>query len=99
MTRKSSANPFVAFEQIPPRSRYQFLLDNAHYILMTFIHGPVCKGQIALNVIDDHFWVMFMDPDHDLSVGLSRFSEALQRQAADAHRDGERPAHLFRADR
>ncbi|ABK99672.1 fatty acid cis/trans isomerase [Pelobacter propionicus] len=68
-----SANPFTAFEQIPPRSRYQFLLDNAHYIIMTFIHGPVCKGQIALNVIDDHFWVMFMDPDHDLSVAYPGF--------------------------
>ena len=63
-----SANPFIAFEQIPPRSRYQFLLDNVSYIIMTFIRGPVCKGQIALNVIDDHFWVLFMDPDHDLSV-------------------------------
>ena len=62
---KLSANPFAAFEQIPPRSRYQFLLDNANYIIMAFIHGPVCKGQIALNAIDDHFWVMFMDPDHD----------------------------------
>jgi len=70
---KLSANPFVAFEQIPPRSRYQFLLDNAQYIIMTFIHGPVCKGQIALNVIDDHFWVMFMDPDHDLSVAYPGF--------------------------
>ncbi len=68
-----SANPFRAFEQIPPRSRYQFLLDNAHYIIMTFIHGPVCKGQIALNVINDHFWVMFMDPDHDLSVTYPGF--------------------------
>jgi hypothetical protein len=63
-----SANPFSAFEQIPPRARYQFLLDNALYIIMTFIHGPVCKGQVALNVIDDHFWIMFLDPDHDLSV-------------------------------
>ncbi len=63
-----SANPFVSFEQIPPRSRYQFLLDNAHYIIMTFIRGPVCRGQVALNVIQDHFWVMFQDPDHDLSV-------------------------------
>jgi hypothetical protein len=68
-----SANPFTAFEQIPPRSRYQFLLDNAQYIIMTFIHGPVCKGQIALNVIDDQFWVMFMDPDHDLSVQYPGF--------------------------
>jgi len=65
---KLSANPFAAFEQIPPRSRYQFLLDNAEYVIMTFIRGPVCKGQIALNVIDDQFWVMFLDPDYDLSV-------------------------------
>ena len=70
---KLSANPFVAFEQIPARSRYQFLLDNAHYTIMAFIHGPVCKGQIALNVIDDHFWIMFVDPDHDLSVAYPGF--------------------------
>ena len=68
-----SANPFVAFEQIPPRSRYQFLLDSSQYFIMTFIHGPVCKGQIALNAIDDHFWVMFTDPDHDLSVANPGF--------------------------
>ncbi len=68
-----SANPFAAFEQIPPRSRYQFLLDNVNYIIMSFIHGPVCKGQIALNVLDDHFWVMFVDPDHDLSVAYPAF--------------------------
>ncbi|KAF0154291.1 MAG: fatty acid cis/trans isomerase [Syntrophaceae bacterium] len=71
--KKISANPFAAFEQIPPRSRYQFLLDNAHYIIMTFIHGPVCKGQVALNVINDHFWVMFVDPEYDLSVAYPAF--------------------------
>ncbi len=70
---KTSANPFKAFEQIPPRSRYMFLLDSAQYVIMTFIHGPVCKGQIALNVINDHFWVMFLDPDHDLSVRYPGF--------------------------
>jgi len=70
---KLSARPFTVFEQIPPRSRYQFLLDNSRYMIMTFIHGPVCKGQIALNVIDDHFWVMFMDPDRDLSVSYPAF--------------------------
>lgn len=83
---KLSANPFVAFEQIPPRSRYQFLLDNAHYVIMTFIHGPVCKGQIALNVIDDQFWVMFLDPDHDLSVKypgfLKQYSDKLSMPIA-----------------
>ena len=65
---KSSANPFIKFAQIPPRARYQFMLDDVHYIVMTFIRGPVCRGQIALNVIHDHFWVMFKDPEHDLSV-------------------------------
>ena len=73
-----SANPFVAFEQIPPRSRYQFLLDNAHYIIMTFIRGPSCRGQIALDVINDHCWVMFLDPDHDLSVKYPAFLKVQQ---------------------
>ncbi len=68
-----SANPFGIFEQIPPRSRYQFLLDNSHYIIMTFIRGPVCRGQIALNVIQDHFWLLFQDPDHDLSIQYPGF--------------------------
>ncbi len=64
----SSANPFISFEQIPVKSRYQFLLDNSHYIIMTFIRGPVCRGQVALNVIHDQFWIMFLDPEYDLSV-------------------------------
>jgi len=65
---KISANALRTFEQIPANSRYQFLLDDIHYIIMTFIRGPVCKGQIALNVINDHFWVMFMDPKYDLTL-------------------------------
>jgi len=65
---KISANALKIFEQIPASSRYQFLLDDIHYVIMTFIRGPVCKGQIALNVINDHFWVMFMDPKYDLSL-------------------------------
>ena len=70
---KISANPFVCYKQIPPSSRYQFLLDNAHYIVMTFIRGPVCRGQMALNVIHDHFWVMFQDPHYDLGVQYPEF--------------------------
>lgn len=73
---KMSANPFVAFYQIPATSRYQFLLDNAHYIVMTFIRGPVCRGQMALNVIHDHFWVMFTDPESDLSIRDPEFIKA-----------------------
>ncbi|MBU0943454.1 MAG: fatty acid cis/trans isomerase [Proteobacteria bacterium] len=73
MGYEAGANPFVVFEQIPPRSRYQFLLDNSHYITMTFIRGPVCRGQVALNVIHDHFWLLFLDPDYDLSVQYPAF--------------------------
>ena len=65
---KTSTNPILEFAQIPVRSRYQFLLDNSQYIITNFIRGPVCRGQIALNVIQDHFWVMFRDPDYDIGV-------------------------------
>jgi len=64
----SSSNPFISFSQIPSRSRYQFLLDDSKFIIDTFIRGPVCRGQIALNVIHDHFWVMFKDPEYDITV-------------------------------
>jgi len=67
-TPEEAANPFVAFDQIPARSRYQFLLDDAQYFVMTFIRGPVCRGQIAVDVIQDHFFVAFLDPDYDLSI-------------------------------
>ncbi|MEA3371503.1 MAG: fatty acid cis/trans isomerase, partial [Campylobacterota bacterium] len=73
---KMSANPFVAFYQIPSKSRYQFLLDNSHYIVTTFIRGPVCRGQMALNVIHDHFWVMFADPETDLYLNNLEFMKA-----------------------
>src|SRR5690606_1863114 len=40
-------------------------LDNAEYFVRTFIRGPVCRGQIATDVIRDNFWVLFQDPQHD----------------------------------
>ena len=83
---KLSANPFETFEQIPVKSRYQWLLDNAHYIIMTFIRGPVCKGQVALNVINDHFWLLFLDPEYDLSV---RFPGFLKQQFNNLRLPGE----------
>ncbi|WP_028585061.1 fatty acid cis/trans isomerase [Desulfogranum mediterraneum] len=93
---KLSANPFLLFEQIPARARYQFLLDNANYIIMTFIRGPVCKGQVALNVIHDQFWVMFLDPEHDLTVRHPGF---LRLHGSDLAMPIEAGSgnHLFRA--
>ena len=59
---KVASNPFVSFSELPLQSRYKFMLDEAQFTIMGFIKGPVCRGQVALNVIDDHFWVVFTDP-------------------------------------
>ncbi|KAF1030850.1 MAG: hypothetical protein GAK37_01078 [Pseudomonas sp.] len=67
------ANPFETFEAIPAKARYQFMLDNAEYFVRTFIRGPVCRGQIATDVIRDNFWTLFQDPDHDLYVTDARY--------------------------
>jgi len=77
-----AANPFKVYEAIPPDSRYRFLLDDARFFIEGFIKGPVCRGQIALNVIEDQFWVFFFDPDHNLmtvdSDFLDNFSSDLE---------------------
>ncbi|MCJ8294823.1 MAG: fatty acid cis/trans isomerase [Colwellia sp.] len=61
---KNAANPFKTFQALPAKSRYQFLLDQAQFSIMNFIKGPVCRGQIALNVIEDNFWVFFLNPNN-----------------------------------
>jgi hypothetical protein len=58
-----ASNPFRTFDAIPVRSRYRFLLDEAHNTINSFIKGPVCRGQVAVDVINDRFWVFFADPD------------------------------------
>jgi len=59
---ESASNPFVTFLQLPVNARYRFMLDEAQFTLMGFIKGPVCRGQVALDVITDHFWVLFVEP-------------------------------------
>jgi Fatty acid cis/trans isomerase (CTI) len=72
---KTAANPFKTFKEIPQISRYKFLLDDAHFFFSGFIKGPVCRGQVAINVIQDHFWVVFIKPDlnflHSNSTSLT----------------------------
>jgi hypothetical protein len=61
-----SANPFKTFRDIPVDRRYRFMLDEAAFYVGGFIKGPVCRGQVALNVINDRFWVFFAEPStHD----------------------------------
>ncbi|WP_166419884.1 fatty acid cis/trans isomerase [Pseudoalteromonas sp. Z1A8] len=84
---ESASNPFKTFEVIPINSKYQFMLDEAELIIMGFIKGPVCRGQIALNVINDNFWVAFADPGKVATpaVGemLMQHEEALELPAAE----------------
>jgi len=58
-----AANPFITFAELPVNARYRFMLNEAHFTIMNFIKGPVCRGQVALNVIQDHFWVYFFAPE------------------------------------
>ena len=73
-----ASNPFITFAAIPPDSRYRFMLDEAEFFVMNFIKGPVCRGQMALDVIESRFWVFFVDPDHESSAASA---ELLARQA------------------
>lgn len=66
--REASASPLETFAGIPAGARYRFMLDNAYYFVNTFIKGPVCKGQLATDVIEDHFFAFFQDPEHDRFV-------------------------------
>ena len=63
---ETASNPFKTFADLPAGSRYRFLLDDAQFFVMGFIKGPVCRGQVALNVINDHFFVAFFDPKKDI---------------------------------
>ncbi|CAM3807196.1 fatty acid cis/trans isomerase [Vibrio aquimaris] len=58
-----AANPMTAFIDLPVKARFKFMLDNAQNTINAYIKGPVCRGQLALNVINDRFWVFFLDPD------------------------------------
>jgi len=60
---KLASNPIKTFSDIPVMSRYKFLLDDAKFFIEGFIKGPVCRGQVALNVIEDNFWVFFSSPE------------------------------------
>lgn len=83
---ENASNPFITFKALPTQARYRFLLEQAQFSIMNFIKGPVCRGQIALNVIEDHFWVFFADPSAIDNFQTDSFiddnSELLQLPAA-----------------
>ena len=73
-----ASNPFITFRNIPARTRYRFMLEHSVFTIRGFMKGAVCRGQVALNVIDDHFWVFFASPDNE---SLDHFNDFLVDQA------------------
>ena len=61
---ETAANPFKTFASLPAKARYKLMLSEANFTVKGFIKGPVCKGPTAVNVINEHFWVFFIDPEH-----------------------------------
>lgn len=80
-----ASNPVKSFSDLPVKSRYEFLLDDSRFFIEGFIKGPVCRGQVALNVIEDNFWVFFSDPDkfriNNENKYLDSFAEQLDLPA------------------
>jgi len=74
-----ASNPIKTFAAIPVKSRYKFLLDDARFFIEGFIKGPVCRGQTALSVIEDQFWVVFFDPDS----GINPLNDEFLNKTAD----------------
>ncbi|MCM2679721.1 fatty acid cis/trans isomerase [Echinimonas agarilytica] len=70
---KEAADPLTSFAQLPVYARYKFMIEEAQNTIMGFIKGPVCRGQLALNVINDHFWVFFVDPELVKNTALKNF--------------------------
>jgi Fatty acid cis/trans isomerase (CTI) len=90
-----ASNPFATFREIPIRSRYRFMLEEAHFTISGFIKGTVCRGQIALSVINDRFWVFFLNPDLPT---LDRDAEFLAGQADYLRLPSESGSNAFPLD-
>jgi hypothetical protein len=73
---EEASNPFKTFHAIPANSRYRFLLEHAQETIMAFIKGPVCHGQVAVNVINEQFRVYFVNPYLAYGEVASKFLES-----------------------
>lgn len=61
------------FRQIPPKTRYKFLLDNTWYIRGAIVHGPSCHGNQAIGSVQDQSWHMYENPETSLYVNDPEF--------------------------
>lgn len=87
-----AANPMTAFYDLPVIARFNFMLDNSQNTIMSFIKGPVCRGQLALNVINDRFWVFFVDP---AKANLPEINQFYRQQADNLKLPAERESNTL----
>lgn len=78
----SNANPFITFAALPMNSRYRFMLEEARFTIANYIRGSVCRGQIAVSVIRDRFWVVFLNPDSKINDSLASFLPSVSTELA-----------------
>ncbi|MGQ7844882.1 fatty acid cis/trans isomerase [Granulosicoccus sp. 3-233] len=78
----SNANPFVTFAALPMNSRYRFMLEEARFTIANYIRGSVCRGQIAVSVIRDRFWVFFVNPESPVNEALASFLPTVSKELA-----------------
>ena len=73
------------------------MLDEAQLSIMMFIKGPVCRGKVALDVIRDHFWVFFKDPDlpHPSEAGEFLAEQAKHLDLPATTGSNLRPVHYW----
>lgn len=69
---ETSSNPFITFRDLPLEARYRLMLEDAQFTLSGYMKSPVCRGQVALNSINDHFWVVFVAPNEKESALMQK---------------------------
>ena len=84
-TPEAASNLFLTCSQLPQNARYRLMLEEAQYTIAGYIKG---RGNIALNVINDHFWVAFVKPELEnnkiTSEFLAKNIDKLQMPAAES---------------
>ena len=95
------AIPSSPSRELPIDARYRFLLDEAQFFIMNFIKGPVCRGQMAVDVIEDQLLGRASSTRRPMTEAIQ--GELLLRQAEQtdaAGREGQRfgPARAVAED-
>ncbi|NNC99490.1 MAG: peptidylprolyl isomerase [Gammaproteobacteria bacterium] len=93
---ETASNPFNTFAELPVTARYRLMLSEANFTVQGFIKGPVCKGPTAVNVINEHFWVFFLDPETQGGAEMNRYLSSV-KSMLDLPAEKEDTLNLFGA--